>query len=743
MAEKLAIFSDLPKILDLINKNTVSSIIAPTGSGKSIGILWFLVREGIKTMCTQPTIPAATSLYEFQKKLSPQFEIGFAAEGTINYNQNTDCVYCTAGHLRKVMKGHFRAGKASPMNFTDVLVVDEIHVGSRDNSIIIDLWIEAFKQGVKVPRLVLATATEFGCHELMQKLAELTKSPKPAVFRSTFRHYPVQLRYQRRDFGEPDSDESFVNAARLAIDLLVEKRGHGIVFCSGSAECDEVAFEINELLDSRQLRGTFDFPIRVIACYGQSKKEDIDDAICDENDKSKEGRCIKIVVTTNLCESSLTVPDVIFVVDMLSEKRSDLVNGRAHLGTTWISKNSADQRKGRTGRTLNNGVCYRMCTEEFYQRLEDFRPLEITRTPISDIVIEFMTCGLDPVKVISDLDPLKLIEAKNTLMETGCIVVPSIVKTEQELHDEKFPPLGKPKPVKEAPPTTVTTLGFFVAEMPMDVRNAAALFNYLNESTAKNNFWALVAFVITDIYGPSLFYFPRKEKNEHPKQYRARIQAHSELYFSKFKGNTTIDSMCNALHDCLEEAAVSPKLKTATNRPQPAREQRSGLDAPFRKLKEWAQKNSCNNKKLRETITQIKRIQKMLSRYNFPGVKGVSAPGKRMCEYDPSETTKVIRDASTGIVKAFTQMYKTKALRPFGISFDYVSPDGHKVKIDTMKTVSFTCPGQSVLPLSEIHIKNKDGEMIMISLWINSWVDYSAKREEEITTYFGAMRLGN
>lgn len=747
MAEKLAIYSDLPKIVKLIENNTVCSIIAPTGSGKSIGVIWALMREGETVMCTQPTIPAATSLCDYQKKLSPQFSVGFAAEGQINYNMASNSVYCTAGHLRKVMKGCFKNGKAAPMRFTDVLFVDEIHVGSRDNSIIIDLWIEAFKQGVKVPKLVLATATEFGCHELMQRLATLTtpENPKPAVFRSTFRHYPVQIRYnQRRDYDEPDTEDSFVDAARIAVDLLAEKRGHGIVFCSGSAEVEEVAYEINELLDSKRLRTTFDRPVKVVGCFGQSKREDIDEAICDENDKPEKERVIKIVVTTNLCESSLTVPDVIFIVDALTEKRSDLVNGRFHLGTTWISKNSADQRKGRTGRTLRDGVCHRMCTEKFYDRLESFRPLEITRTPIADVVIEFMTIGLDPVKVISDLEHFKLIEAKQTLMETGCIVVPEVIKTAKELHDEMYPPLGGYIPRPALPPT-ITHKGFFVAEMPMDVRNAAAMFDYLNGSKDKNDFWAVVAFVMVDIYGPSLFWFPRKEKNENPKAYRYRIQEHANKHFSKFLGANPVESLCNAFYDCLDSLSreSSPTISgskvpskseksSSPGAAQTPRSVRNGLDAPFWKLRTWAVDNSCNNKKLREIVVQIKRIQKMLQRYTFPGVpdpnnKGgspLSPPGKRVCEYIPGSPNTIVA-AREGIVKAFTDTYKTKILVPMG--YDYAAPDGHKVKVDTMKTVSRSAPGSKVLPLSEIHIRNKDGEQIMISLWIDAWIDRVAE----------------
>jgi len=72
---------------------------------------------------------------------------------------------------------------------------------------------------------------------------------------------------------------------------------------------------------------------------------------------------------------------------MMTEKRADMIANRFHLVTTWISKNSADQRKGRTGRTLHGGICYRMCLEADYEKFESFRPLEIKRTPVADVVL--------------------------------------------------------------------------------------------------------------------------------------------------------------------------------------------------------------------------------------------------------------------------------------------------------------------------------------------------------------------
>jgi len=78
---------------------------------------------------------------------------------------------------------------ARDMKFCDILLVDEIHIGSKDNTIIIALWMEARRQGKFVPNLIASTATDHGLEELKMKIGGV-------VFENDFRHFKVGLRYQ-------------------------------------------------------------------------------------------------------------------------------------------------------------------------------------------------------------------------------------------------------------------------------------------------------------------------------------------------------------------------------------------------------------------------------------------------------------------------------------------------------------------------------------------------------------------
>ncbi len=710
LVEKLAVYNQLPEIVRLIETNEITYVFVDTGCGKSIGIVWALIRKqycsnkkGYRIICTQPTITAAISLCEFQTKLSPGFKIGYAAEGEKIYDKNTNAVYATAGHVRKIMERYFVDGVASDMDFCDYLMIDEIHGGAKDNSVIIYLWREAKRQGVKVPRLILSTATA-------PSMESVTKSIPGAVFHSDFRHFPVKVRYHNRNY-DVDSDDLYFDLAKIAVELFLETKSHGIIFLPGAAEVEDAVIEIQNEIKRRGIEKQFNRPIRVLQCYAQCKREDVMLAVRDEEDPSTEDPCYKFVVSTNLVETSLTIPNVKFILDTLLEKRVTTVSGRSHLATTRISKNSADQRKGRTGRTIAGGICYRMCQERFYNELEDTRPAEILRTPICDVAIEFYSIGLDPELVVTELDHVKLMEARDILFETGCIVY------EQQSKVPSISYAGLPK-------IKVTSIGMFAKDIPMDVRNAVALYLYINGNSAQrtaidiekdivksteeltrlaqreeiteiyqltdarekvlrfitekerciekiakseNIFWSLIAIVIADIYEPPLFWFPRKNKDEKYQDYAERIEAHKEKYFKQFEANTPLLSMIYAVKDMFDEF---PDTNLNTS--------------PF-KTKKWCADKSVNNKKMREVVVQIKRIQKILydmygckNRDRFSKPKSQSSklqvskpqPAKTVLKKEPEQIKAKKSDDNSEWQTASSQRQLRNRSRPLGTKAD-------------------------------------------------------------------------
>ena len=728
MAEKLAIFPELPTITRIVKENEATWTIVPTGCGKSIGIPYALIRDirnkvsngtngtssKLRIFCTQPTIPAVLGLHSYQSKLSPNHKIGWAAEGTKKYNKGTQCIYATAGHVRKIMLCYFEHGRAKNITFTDILMIDEIHTGSKDNSVIIDLWKVAKKQGVKVPKLILSTATDNGMEELMEELEDIGGK----VFRSTFRHFKVENKFHHKNFNKPDQDDVFEDAAKVAIELLVEKKGHGIIFCSGSAEVEDMVYMIEEKIKNNKLRETvFEGKnVRVLPCFSQCKREEIMDAISEA--KKDE---IKIVCATNVAESSLTIPDIIWVVDMMSEKRSGIMGGRFHLGVTWISKNSAKQREGRTGRTLKGSVCYKMCTMEQYDKFEAFRPAEILRSPISDVIIELLNCGLDPTKVITELSKERLEGAKKTLVDCGCIIINDIKNIDNKF-DEEFPVLGsynKNSVEDMCLVAKVTDVGHFVSKIPMSVRNAAALFFYIfgNEEYRiepsmddENIFWTLAVITMADLFGPNFFWFPRKKKNEDKFTYHDRLGDHAEEYFMKFEGSSPLHSLMNAFLDCMQCQKYNINTK------------------PY-KMTKWSRENSVNNKKLKEICAALRRHVKILLHNNIS------------CSFemiDEEHLEKIFPKINRCLEAAYNgTIIKKMCGKCYG-------PDGRIVVIDTLKTIGGSEYSQKFIPISQIQFNNTfSHKTVMISLWIplsRSEEEIELEDRNGIGDYIAAMK---
>lgn len=104
----------------------------------------------------------------------------------------------------------------------------------------------------------------------------------------------------------------------------------------------------------------------------------------------------KIVLATNIAETSITVPDVVYVIDTGREKLEtyDAVNNLRELKPRWVSKASANQRKGRAGR-LQEGVCFRLYPQVIFDdHMTSFTDPEITRTPLSNLCLTIKSLGI-------------------------------------------------------------------------------------------------------------------------------------------------------------------------------------------------------------------------------------------------------------------------------------------------------------------------------------------------------------
>ena len=543
----------LHKIASLISTSDVVSVIASTGSGKSVGIPAAIASTGARCFVTVPTRTAAVSLAEYQRVLqqaaSPGTDVtklvGYAAEGNVQYGPDTRVAYVTGGHARRKMLSYFSKGVAKPIDFCDVLMVDEVHSGSIDTTMIISLWMKAASLGLLVPRLVIASATP----------VPMLIQPTPVVYTVDLAAFPIEMRYLDKDIDIDDaSGFLYTEAARIATDIHRNTpiaSGHILIFAPGSAEVEAVTASLQE-----SLKGVVDGKTAtIIPAFGALKQEDI--ALIYKETAANER---KIVIATNIAEMSITISDVGHVIDTMVEKRAETSqSGGFRLSTQYISKDSAKQRAGRTGRT-RPGICYRLCTLQRYESLEEHRPPEIQRVPIYEIVMELLDVGLSPENVIQGIDTQRVIKAVQLLTRLGMIT-------------------------NSAAGIVVTDMGHFAPRFHISVRNAAFLWQWIQAKLPV--FPGIVVAALVDSYGPSYFWIPRRKPDMMMEEYNLMIKEYKTKHFGKYIGYNDLETSLNMWSDLM--------LTTG------------GIKAPQRTLIKWARDNSINNKKVRELLMIVEQ----------------------------------------------------------------------------------------------------------------------------------------
>ncbi len=499
--------------------------------------------------------------------MNPEIEVGYAAEAKIHYTAKTQIIYATSGHIRRrfldfyrQMKGTIKGDSVTGLIMqTDILILDEIHLGSIDDHVNQALWKYGFEQGYPVPKLVLSSAT-----------------PEESMYIKTFKYsiptksYPVKVYYHNKNYSVGDRN--------LITDLVTTIKGFHLspligdilVFVAGKSEISQLMIKLRPLL---QLSRTKHRAILVPA-HGNLSHEDFRKIYRRPGLSRQTGRMIenpprKIVIATNIAETSITIEGINLVIDSMMEKRSETSStGGFRLALHHISQSSAIQRQGRTGRT-GSGNCYRMCTADFFLQLEKNRPEEITRVPIYNTVMELIEVGLKPSEVLVNLDKRSIRQAVSLLTQLKLIN-----KDDQ-----------------------VTEAGHFVTNFPLSVRNAATLWLWTQERGERGKlplYPGVVVLSLLDSYSPSYFWYPPKTYGESNSDYNQIIMVHKEKYFSQIEGFSDVETILNMWNDMTSAVGGPHARKNA--------------------ITAWAVRNSINNRKFKEALRIVNQVKNSLER---------------------------------------------------------------------------------------------------------------------------------
>lgn len=388
------------EFLKMFQSTQILVFVGETGSGKTTQIPQYVLyddlpqREGLMVACTQPRRVAAMSVAQRvadELDVTLGQEVGYTIRFEDVTSKNTVLKYMTDGMLlREAMNDH-------TLSRYSCIILDEAHERTLATDILMGLM-KKIAQNRPDLKIVIMSATLDA-----QKFQEyFFNAPLLAV---PGRTHPVEIYYTR----EPERD--YLEAAiRTVLQIHQdEPEGDILLFLTGEEEiedaCRKISLEADELLRERDDCG----PLKTYPLYGslppQHQQKIFDPAPAPLTAGGVPGR--KVIVSTNIAETSLTIDGIVYVVDPGFSKQK-LYNPRIRVESLLvspISKASAQQRAGRAGRT-KPGKCYRLYTEQAFKEelIEQTYP-EILRSNLASTVLELKKLGIDDLVHFDFMDP--------------------------------------------------------------------------------------------------------------------------------------------------------------------------------------------------------------------------------------------------------------------------------------------------------------------------------------------------
>lgn len=376
---------------------------APTGSGKSTQVPQMLLRHGFldggEVVVLQPRRLAARLL---AKRVAE--EVGTALGDIVGYQIRLESRVSAKTRIRFVTEGILLRQMSFDATLRGVkaLVFDEFHERHLYGDISLARALQ-IQQTVRPDLKIIVMSATLDAATLREYLAPCE------VLTSQGRTFPVRIEYLPKTVNF-DTDPVWAVAARECERLAAETTGDMLVFMPGAYE---ISRTVQEVQGSRGLREFVCFPL-----HGELPPDQQDRAVARYDTR-------KIIVSTNVAETSLTIDGVTAVIDcgLARVARFDSHRGINTLLIEKISAASAAQRAGRAGRTAP-GVCVRLWTEREHAQ----RPLqelpEVKRLDLAEVVLTLKASGIDDVAGFPWLEkpePKALERAETLLADLGAI----------------------------------------------------------------------------------------------------------------------------------------------------------------------------------------------------------------------------------------------------------------------------------------------------------------------------------
>ncbi|WP_288749558.1 ATP-dependent RNA helicase HrpA [uncultured Corynebacterium sp.] len=444
--ENLPVSARRDDIMELVRDNQVVVIAGETGSGKTTQIPKMLLEMGRGRRGlighTQPRRLAARTVAErIADELGQDIgeSVGYAIRFDDKVSPSTAVKLMTDGILLTEMQ------RDRFLNAYDTIIIDEAH----ERSLNIDFLLGYLKRLLpKRPDLkVIVTSATIDPEAFASHFADAEGNPAP-IIEVSGRTYPVEIRYrplveqiQKKDGSIKEIDTDMIDGVVAACKELMGE-GNGDILCFFSSERD--IRDCMEAIEKQHWRG-----VEVVPLFGRLSNAEQHRVFSPHS-----GR--RIVLSTNIAETSLTVPGIHYVVDtgLARISRYSTRTKVQRLPIEEISQASANQRSGRSGRTAD-GIAIRLYSEENFEARPEFTDPEILRTNLASVILQMISLRL------GDINEFPFIQAPDHKAVRDGLML---------LHE-----LGAISQNERGGAPTLTNIGRDISRIPVDPKMARML----------------------------------------------------------------------------------------------------------------------------------------------------------------------------------------------------------------------------------------------------------------------------
>lgn len=397
------------KIVQTINENTVTIIDAETGSGKTTRVCQFLLEEtDYEIVVTQPRIIAATSV---SQRVADEMEcelgglVGYRTAAYRKDSRGTRCLFATDGlqMVRELTLAKQTIGKGI------VLIIDEVHEWNQNIETLVAWVKKALLEGVAVKVVLMSADLD---HEGLS--AFFNNAP---VIKVPGRCFPV--------IGSPKHALGICQKGSVfmvdEVKRFVKEGKNTLVFLPGKKDIQKMQLELEKA------------KVQAVILPLHAELE-----VKDQQLAFKSYGKPKVILSTNIAQTSVTIPDIEAVVDSGLENRIELVNNVETLVRGTISKADCNQRAGRAGRVQEGE--YVLCNDVDYADFKAYPIPDIERSLLDQLALRLAGVGLDIVDLPFYHQPERsvLIDAKKVLLDVEAIDATGDI-TELGKKINKFP----------------------------------------------------------------------------------------------------------------------------------------------------------------------------------------------------------------------------------------------------------------------------------------------------------------